>query len=500
MTGRRYWALLALLGPGASESFAQTAPPAPIGQSTLPGSALPYDPELRRVRQDVGIPGTLPELPGTGLPDTPAAGAFPGAVENAPSAPAAQPYELPAAENFTAGEAPTAEAAAEEAEASGPRRLLMEAFGIDPEENRNQVYGWIQNSFTGNPSFPADGINFGVNPNYKSNEWMGNQYYTVFERPLLHEGEFNIGGRFDFLFGNDWQFNKMRGVFDNAFAPNRFAGIDLPQFYGEMHLPIITEGGVDVKFGRWYTLHGYEVVPAIGRPLLSVPYMFTYGQPFTHWGLMTTWNATDNLVIYNGSPQGWDDFQNARLPWTYMGGASWTGMEGKVNITSIYSYAVNQIPDLQSLTVGGPLLRNQDYTSHFTHLSTTVFSLKWSDELTQVIETDFGYEEDVPIVQDDGSVIYKPSRWSSFGNWFLYSFNEKLTGVWRSEVFWDVDGLRTGFADTYNEITLGLIYKPVENIWIRPEARYDWASHGTPYNAGVSSSQFTMGFDVILLY
>jgi hypothetical protein len=49
-------------------------------------------------------------------------------------------------------------------------------------------------------------------------------------------------------------------------------------------------------------------------------------------------------------------------------------------------------------------------------------------------------------------------------------------------------------------MTLGLIYKPHDWLWIRPEARYDWAQFGTPYTDGTRGSQFTIGFDVILLY
>lgn len=413
-----------------------------------------------------------------------------------------QPYALPAAENVYAGESPTASAGADEAaEAAVPRRYIMELF--DAEESPLQIYGWIQNSFTGNPANPADGLNFGVTPNYAANDWRGNQYYTVFERALTQDDTINFGGRLDFLFGHDHSFTKMNGVFDNAFTPTQFAGIDLPQFYGEVHLPVLTEGGLDLRFGRWYTLHGYEVVPAIGRPLLSVPYMFTFGQPFTHWGLMTTWNVNDNLVIYNGMPQGWDDFQKADLVWSYMGGFSFTGIEDRLNLTFVYSYAVNQEDKffVESIA-GGPLVerRNLGYTGNYTHLWTTVLSYQWTDALTQVLETDFGYEDDSPFDRGDGTVGQAPSRWSSFGNWFLYQFGEKLTGVWRSEVFWDVDGFRTGFADRYYEQTLGMIYKPTPNLWVRPEVRWDWAQFGTPYDDQTSGSQFTLGFDVIWLY
>ena len=449
----------------------------------------------------------LPPLPPAEVPSPYGGAPAPYATFPAPDSPDPQPYDLPAAENIYAAEQPTAEAAADQAEeAAEPRRYIMELFGA--EESPLQIYGWIQNSFTANPSFPSDGINFGVTPNYASNDWRGNQYYTVFEVPLVQDDTINFGGRLDFLFGHDAAFNKMRGVFDGAFGPTQFAAIDLAQFYAEVHLPVLTEGGLDVKFGRWYTLHGYEVVPAVGRPLLSVPYMFTFGQPFTHWGLMTTWNVNDNLVIYNGSPQGWDRFQNENARYGYMGGFSYTGMEGKLNLTFIYSRNSNVFPRFFNTQIeGGPavaLQANDAFTNDRLNLWTTVLSYQWNDKLTQVLETDQALEEGLPLQATTGGVPTLSrsgnANWYSFGNWFLYEFGEQLTGVWRSEVFWDIDGVRTGFADRFYEMTLGMIYKPTPNLWIRPEARYDWSQFSSPYNGGVSDSQFTYGFDIILLY
>jgi hypothetical protein len=47
---------------------------------------------------------------------------------------------------------------------------------------------------------------------------------------------------------------------------------------------------------------------------------------------------------------------------------------------------------------------------------------------------------------------------------------------------------------------LGVIYKPKDFIWVRPEARYDWAQFGTPNNDGTRSSQLTLAFDFIFLF
>lgn len=138
-------------------------------------------------------------------------------------------------------------------------KLLERLLGL--EDPSFDVFGWIENSFTGNPTVRTDGQNFGVNPNNLANQWMGNQYYLVCARPLQQDNTVNFGFRVDMLFGNDWQFNHMHGLFDSAFPLNSFAGFDPAQFYATVHLPILTEMGLDIRGGRWYTIAGSEGVP-----------------------------------------------------------------------------------------------------------------------------------------------------------------------------------------------------------------------------------------------
>jgi hypothetical protein len=175
----------------------------------------------------------------------------------------------------------------------------------------------------------------------------------------------------------------------------------------------------------------------------------------------------------------------------------------------------NQLPATQAIYPTGYInvpsvagLKNPGYSSDDRVLFTTVLTHKWSDKLTQVMETDQGNEQNVPglgapIVNGvpiNGTA--KSAQWYSYGNWFLYQFGEKLTGVWRAEVFWDEQGARTGTlqGDRYYEQTLGMIYKPQSWLWIRPEARYDWAQYHTPYANGTKGSQVTLAFDVIVLF
>ena len=515
----------ATLGAASAWSAEEGAggPPRPTGTATPPphrvegglgggaGSATseprPVIPPPRRfvVEWDVD----RAQAPGTIAPAArPEQASPPALVESIP----VPDLTLPADERGLGGGAPT-EVEAEAEAAAQPQAistLLMRALMM--RDSPVKIYGWIQNSYTGNANGRGNGLNFGVEPNALANQWMGNQYYLVVENPLEQTDWVNFGFRIDNMFGNDWQFNYMQGLFNRAFPPGHFAGFDLSQLYGEVHLPILTPGGLDVKGGLWYTLAGYEQVPAIARPLLSVPYMFNYGQPFRHVGVVTTLHLTPRLNLFNGTINGWDRWVNENYIWGYIGGFAWTSRDAKTNVAFTCVWGPDQFPHFLAanqpiyptgyINIPG-LARRPDpgYASNERTLFTTVITHKWNEKLTQVVEADQAWELNVPGLASGGrNGASRTAEWFGLCNWFLYQFTPKVTGVWRSEVFWDPTGDRTGSADTYYEMTLGAIYKPKDYIWIRPEARYDWAQFGKPYSNDTRSSQFTLGFDVIFLF
>ena len=150
------------------------------------------------------------------------------------------------------------------------------------------------------------------------------------------------------------------------------------------------------------------MVPATGRPLLSVPYMFNYGQPFTHLGMLSTLHVTDRINCYNGTVNGYDRWFNENYKWNYLGGFTWTSKNGKANLAISYIFGPNQYPRfLQPSTQTVILLGNTTapvpgrppqpgYGSNWRTSFTNVFSYKWTDKLTQVIENDESYENNIP--------------------------------------------------------------------------------------------------------
>ncbi|MGQ4828462.1 outer membrane beta-barrel protein, partial [Enterococcus faecalis] len=81
---------------------------------------------------------------------------------------------------------------------------------------------------------------------------------------------------------------------------NRRNQFDIVEAYVNAHLPILTSGGVDIKAGQFVTLEGAEVIDATGDFFYSHTYIFNFGIPFKHTGILTTTHVNKTLDIYAG--------------------------------------------------------------------------------------------------------------------------------------------------------------------------------------------------------
>lgn len=426
-------------------------------------------------------------------------------------------YQAPAADAGSAGpggpsqtaaatNAPTvAEAAAPKAAATN---FLAQALGL--ADSPVKLYGWFQASFTGNANgTPRNRSNFGVFPNRLANQFQLNQLYFILEKSVRQDDTINFGGRFDALFGNDWQFTKSYGLFDRAFHNNQLAGVDLPQMYAEVHLPWITKNGLDIKGGRFYSPAGFENVQPIKRPLLSVPYTFNY-TPFTFFGLLATLHLNERVNLYSGAVNGWDRWIDARYHYGYIGGINASSRDGRTSFTAFLVTGPDQLPSfapanspfLPTGVVTSPALqgrRNPEYPSSVRTYLCPVLTHNWSPKFTEALEGFFVHEPNVPGLGKNGGVS-RENAWYGVSHWYLYQFTPEVQGGFRAEVFRDQNGGATGVADTYYEMTVGTVIKPKPWFWIRPEARYDWAQFKKPFDDGTRGSQLTLAVDVVIQF
>lgn len=364
-----------------------------------------------------------------------------------------------------------------------------------------RVRGWLDQGFTWNPDDPDNRLNGPQGFNYRSNEYLMNQLYLIIERPVNVEGgTWDIGGRVDLLYGTDYQFTEALGLEleqDGTEKWNsdshRTYGFALPQFYVEAFAPI--GGGLTIKAGHFYTIIGYETVTAPDNFFYSHLYTHIYGEPFTHTGMLASYNLTPDIVVHSGWTLGADNFTDPNDNLGYLGGITWQVCPG----TSI-AYAFHWSEDSFD-----PELEN---SAEYIH--SIVFQHEICPGLRYVFESDFGYGEDQKITRSGGLAH---AEWYGTVHYLFYDITPTLTFGTRFEWFRDEDNARIlglgEFADggNYFDLTFGLNWRPLPCLIVRPEARWDWSNVDSAA-AGIDGvfddfsdkNQFTGAVDVILTF
>ncbi len=95
-------------------------------------------------------------------------------------------------------------------------------------------------------------------------------------------------------------------------------GFAMPQLYAETDYDDLR-----IKWGHFFTIIGYEVVPDIGNFFYTHAYTLQYGEPFTHTGVLASRQWCDNWTWYAGIVSGWNEFDLTEGP-QFLGGVSYT--------------------------------------------------------------------------------------------------------------------------------------------------------------------------------
>ena len=374
------------------------------------------------------------------------------------------------------------------------------------EEHDLTVAGWLDQGYTWNPDSPDNRFNGPQTFNDRSNEYQMNQLYLYVEKPTDTEGcGFDLGGRFDLLYGTDHRFTMSRGLeveqdFEDKWnSGQRFYGLAMPQAYAE-----VAYNDLKVKLGHFYTPVGYEAVTSTSNFFYSHTYTHQYGEPFTHTGALATYALNEQLSLTGGVTRGWDAWEDNNDDLAGLFGFSLTSEDKKASLAWYAHIGAEDDAGEQ----------NRFYNSY-------VFTYALTDDWKYVFHHDYGIQEDSAGAGQDG-------EWYAFVHYLQYTVNDCLSWGLRYEWFSDDDGTRVaqllpddahtlpiaGVPTHWQDITLGLNYKPHANVVIRPEARFDWADplvddpdysvgpeNGEgPYDDFSDRSQFTLGTDVIVTY
>lgn len=372
------------------------------------------------------------------------------------------------------------------------------------EKDQGKFYGWIQQGYTANFANPPDHINYGVNFNWLANGYRLNQVYFVREKVLEQTDKGNIGYRFDWMAGNDAPFLVANGLFSSftgfdptsgfgsngsgSFRQMNAIGIDLPQAYLDIHVPeFLSKRGVDFRVGKFYTLMGREVYPGKDTDFYSRTYENIVATPFTHTGFLATYHASEDLDVIAGVVEGWDVFRDNNNSVSLHGAFIWNSSDSRSNWTTAW--------------ITGPEQPHNNVNARSLVSSYLTTKIGKRDRWTFVFGGHYG--QDAKAAVDPVSGNLTDARWYGLSTDLFYDAASNLRYGFRAEWFRDNGGTRTGFfgrpgytASLY-DVTFGITYKPVSNVRLRPELRFDWSPNARPFNNQTASSQFTPAVDMI---
>ena len=312
-----------------------------------------------------------------------------------------------------------------------------------------------------------------------------NKFKLTLEKPVDYNPTNWVAGyRADLIFGQDAAVihsgNSKAGTTFNLGTDG-----DLEQGFVAVNIPV--GNGLKVIFGKTVTLMGVEVIEEVANPNWYEGNQFLFVENFTQTGLQLAykWNERfdTEFVVFNG----WDALPDNNTGKSFMGRIGWT------------------IDDKESLGLigyGGP--EQAGNSSNWRTGTDIVFNRKLTDKLNMWLQGDYGHEDNAFL--SDGITQTANADWWAGGLWLAYDFTDKVGLAARGDYLKDKDGVRTGstfglapgVGQELYSATLTLNVKPVVNLQVRPEFRWDRSSNNDAFNG--HGDQFTAGVGVAYIY
>jgi Putative beta-barrel porin-2, OmpL-like. bbp2 len=378
------------------------------------------------------------------------------------------------------------------------------------KDNGWKLGGNLAQSYAANANGRGNGYNGPVTWTDQANQYQLNQAWFYAEKATdTSKKDWDWGARADLLYGTNARLTTESGLETRRIDSNGGTyGLALPQFYAE-----VAYKKLKIKAGHFISPIGYFTVDTTQNFFNTIPYTYQWGEPFTHTGIMATYQFTDNFVASSGVTRGWDNFGNANPNLGYLGTWAYT-LPDKSNIAQVivWSHEPNAV---------------NAFTERY--YQSLVYTKPIDDNWTYVGQSDFG-------TQVAATTTGQRANWYGVNQYIYRKFSDKWTWGFNFEWWRDEEGYRVagflpgnapsgitgnmagvpgganGLAGGYNgnffQTTMGPRWYPTgkPNLFLRPNLRYDWYSGGSaipgnqPFGNGDKSSQALFVTDLCWLF
>lgn len=219
--------------------------------------------------------------------------------------------------------------------------------------------------------------------------------------------------------------------------------------------------GLDFKFGKFATWIGAELWESVDNPNWSRSLLYQNAIPFTNTGLAVSYPVFDCLTATGYLVNGWDTFVDNNDSKTF-------GYQFNFKVSENANFIVNGSHGAEQ---DEDLVPGAD--NNLRHFWDLIFAIKVLERTSFNLNFDFGTEAHGRMLATESGV----GKWWGFSGIINQDITDYFGLALRGEYFDDSDGARLGVArlDIW-EITLTANCKIRENLFIRPEVRYDDAS------------------------
>jgi hypothetical protein len=367
------------------------------------------------------------------------------------------------------------------------------------QRNRIETYGWINPSANlSSSSFTNYPVSYATRPNRVEFD----QFLFRIERlpDTVQTDNIDWGFHFDNLWGYDYHYTTMKGVFSNQLLnnssvnqplPGKVYGDDPMIWYVDLYIPWVAQG-MQITAGRYLSLPDIEAQFSPENYLVTHSILYTV-DAYTNVGIITTTKLNSQWTLQLGVHGGDDS-----APWN---SASRPSLQACVRWVSASNNDM-LYPCIESYNGDKQTYNNlQEFVttwghrfSHNVHMLTEAYYIYVKDQP--------GTPQGVPGYPLGDAPPFPIGINPAYGivNYFNVELNTNNMISFRNEFYDDVQGQRTGFATRYSSHTLGLTHWVTSDLEIRPELRYDRAYDFPAYNDGKKYWQVVALVDAILHY
>jgi hypothetical protein len=345
---------------------------------------------------------------------------------------------------------------------SGAEEMKAGSMTVDEIKSALGMSVYVQGGYTYNFEDPDNQTNDLRVFDHKANSFTVDLAQLIFTKDAPVGG---VGYKLKLSAGETAKWIHATGL--GEFGEDEF---DLTEAFIDYVAPI--GSGLKLRFGKFVTMHGAEVIEARDNMNYSRGLLFNFAIPFTHTGLMASYPLSDKLSVSLSVVNGWDNFDDE-------GSSKTLGL----SVSAVPSEQVSLILNLMN----GRELAGDISSTRF--LADFVGTVKPVKNLTLTVNTDYATQKDIAA---DGS----DAKWYGVAGFAKYDFSDLFSAAIRAEYFKDDDGVRTGTEQSVKEITITPEFRIAKNLLIRPEYRHDWSDKKS-FDSETSKSQDTIALGVM---